>query len=232
MKVVMVPVKDLSKAKERLSSLLSQEQRTKLAYAMLEDVLNALKGSKQADRLFVVTMDGRAINMAEDMGIETILETEQKGESESVDYASSLCNDMGAESVLVVPGDAPLITSEDIDSIFEKEEDSPSVILIPARDEMGTNAILRKPPDAIPSRFGSDSFRKHKREAERKNIPCKTYENARIALDIDNPEDLKEFISRESDTRAYKEFCGMARLFAIHPDVQSCLSALSEQNDS
>ena len=205
MKFVIVPVKDLSKAKERLSSLLPQHQRTELAYAMLEDVLTALSGSRLADRKFIVTLDERAIDVAKELGIEVILETEQNGESASVDYASKVSIEMGAKSVLVIPGDAPLITSEDIDFILEKEKAAPSIVFIPARDEYGTNAILRKPPDAIPSMFGDDSFNKHKNEAERKNIPYESFENSRIGLDIDRPEDLVELISHKSSTKTYSE---------------------------
>jgi len=205
MKFVIVPVKDLSKAKERLSSLLPQHQRTELAYAMLEDVLTALSGSRLADRKFIVTLDERAIDIAKELGIEVILETEQNGESASVDYASKVSIEMGAKSVLVIPGDAPLITSEDIDFILEKEKAAPSIVFIPARDEYGTNAILRKPPDAIPSMFGDDSFNKHKNEAEKKNIPYESFENSRIGLDIDRPEDLVELISHKSATKTYSE---------------------------
>jgi 2-phospho-L-lactate guanylyltransferase len=205
MKFVIVPVKDLSKAKERLSSLLPQHERTALAYAMLEDVLSALKGSLLADRKFIVTLDAKAIEIASDMGIEIIKETAQNGESASVDYASQICKDMGATSVLVIPGDAPLITSDDIDFILEKEKDAPSIIFVPARDELGTNAILRKPPDVITSMFGHDSFRKHMNEADKNNIPYDSYDNPRIGLDIDSPEDLKEFVSQKSDTKAYGE---------------------------
>lgn len=200
----LIPVKDLSKAKERLSSILPQEDRTALAYAMLEDVLKALKGTKLLDRLFIVTLDRRTIEIAGALGIEVIEETEQKGESHSVDYASRICMEKGAESVLVIPGDAPLITSEDIDSIVEKERDFPSVILIPARDDYGTNAILRKPPDVIPSRFGEDSYRKHMDEARERGIHIDTYRNSRIALDIDHPDDLEEFLSEKSDTKTFE----------------------------
>ena len=205
MKFVIIPVKDLSKAKDRLSSVLPQTERTALAYAMLEDVLLALKNSKLADRKFIVTLDAKAIEIAKGLGIEVIEETEQNGESASVDYASLVSMDMGATSVLVIPGDAPLITSDDIDFILEREKDGPSIIFVPARDKLGTNAFLRKPPNAIPSLFGHDSFNKHKAEADRCGIPHESYENSRIGLDIDNPDDLKEFMSQKSNTKAYDQ---------------------------
>jgi len=218
MKFVIVPVKDLSKAKERLSSLLPQHERTAIAYAMLEDVLSALKQSTLADRKFIVTLDAKAIEIAQSLGIEVILETEQNGESASVDYASQIAKDMGATSVLVVPGDAPLITTEDIDFLLEREKGAPSIIFVPARDELGTNAILRKPPDAIRSMFGHDSYNKHIAEADNNNIPYESYDNPRIGLDIDRPEDLKELVSQRSNTKTYRE---LERLGLIQKILES-----------
>jgi 2-phospho-L-lactate guanylyltransferase len=148
MKFVIVPVKDLSQAKNRLSSLLPQDVRTDIAYAMLEDVLKALGSARLPDRKLVVTMDKRAAEIARGLGIDVLEETEQKGESLSVDEASVACKKMGATSVLVIPGDAPLITASDIDAVLERELPPPSAVLVPARDYMGTNAILRNPPDA------------------------------------------------------------------------------------
>jgi len=205
MRFALVPVKDLSKAKERLSPILSQSERTDLAYAMLEDVFIALRGSRLLDRILVVTLDENAIKLAESLDIEVLKETKQNGESESVDWASIICKEMGAESVLVIPGDAPLITPEDVDFILEKEKPLHSVILVPARDELGTNAILRKPPDVIPSRFGYDSFKKHIEEARKRNIPYEIHKLPRVALDIDEPEDLSLFASQKSETITYGE---------------------------
>jgi len=200
----LVPVKDLSWAKERLSSVLSQEKRTLLAYAMLEDVLTALKGSKLLDRIVIVTMDEEAMSIASGLEIDVISETEQNGESASVDYGSSVCMDMGAQTVLVVPGDAPLITSEDIDTVLERVKEYPSVILVPATGEMGTNAIVRTPPNAIPSRFGEDSFRKHINEAAKRHIPYEKVVIPTIALDIDCPDDLRAFAAQPSNTLSYQ----------------------------
>ncbi|NIS09884.1 MAG: 2-phospho-L-lactate guanylyltransferase [Candidatus Dadabacteria bacterium] len=206
-----VPVKDLSKAKERLSSVLPQKHRTTLAYAMLEDVLIALKNSKLLDRKFIITLDKGAIEIASNLGIEIIVETEQNGESASVDFAAAKCIEMGADSMLVIPGDAPLITSSDIDKLVseQKQLTSPYIIMVPAGDELGTNAILKNPPDIIPSRFGHDSYNKHKEEANNKNIPYKTFKNVRIALDIDQPADLQMLINQIIDSNTKRELINL-----------------------
>lgn len=205
MKFILIPVKELSTANERLSSIMSQQKRTELAYVMLKDVFSAVKSSKLADNKVVVTMDKKAIKMGLKEGFEVIKEESQQGESSSVDEALQVCKLMGASSVLVIPGDAPLITGEDLDFIFEKERQENSVILVPSGDELGTNAILRKPPDAIPSRFGHDSFRKHKEEAEKRHLPFDVYEISNIAIDLDEPKDIDNFSIYGSHTNTYKE---------------------------
>jgi len=205
LKFILIPVKDLSRANERLGSVLSKKQRTELAYVMLEDVFSAVRNSKLADNKLIVTVDRKAEKMALQKGFDVIREESQLGESSSVDLAIQVCRKMGAKSVLVIPGDAPLITGEDIDFVLEKEKKGKSVILVPSEDELGTNAILRKPPDSIPSMFGNDSFRKHREEAERRYVPCDIYRNFNISIDIDEPEDIDTFSLYGSHTKTYRK---------------------------
>lgn len=209
MRIAIVPVKDLSRAKERLSPVLSQSDRTNLAYLMLEDVLAALKGSKLLTKIFMVTSDGLATELASSLGIEVIKEAKQESESSSIDHSSKVCKGLGASSVLVIPGDVPLIRPEDVDYILEREKPYPSAILVPARDWLGTNAMLKRPADAFPSRFGYDSFNKHIAEAKKRGIQFDIYHIPRIALDIDEPKDLTLFLAQKSDTKTYIELARM-----------------------
>jgi len=202
---LLIPVKNLDFANERLSSVLNQEDRTALAYEMLKDVFEAASKSTLPDKIIVVTLDKKAMHMADKLDFAIINEENQESESSSVDYALKVCKEMGAESVLVIPGDAPLITAQDIDFVIDKVKDHPHVIMVPASDKLGTNAILRKPPDVITSMFGHDSFRKHKEQADEKNIPYEVYELPNIALDIDEPADIEQLKTLGSHTRAYRE---------------------------
>lgn len=217
MNFVLIPVKNLKFANERLSSVLSQEDRTALAYAMLEDVFSSVAKSSLADKIAVVTLDKKAMLMADEYGFVIIDEEKQENESSSVDYALKICKDLGAESVLVIPGDAPLITESDIDFILEKIKAHPHVILVPSGDKLGTNAILRKPPDILSSMFGHDSFRKHREQAEEKNVPYEIYENKNIALDIDEPADIETLRKLGQHTLAYRE---LIRLGLIKEDIE------------
>lgn len=203
MKFGIIPVKEFSRAKERLSNLLSLQERRRLALVMYEDVLNVVTSASSLDRVVVISKDPTALDMAQKQGAIALEEKEQRGQSSSVDLASQFCLEAGATSVLSIPIDVPLITIEDIDGIMSMATRSPLVVLSPSRDERGTNAVLRIPPDVIRSHFGPDSFRLHLEEINERQIPYQVCRLPSLALDIDDPQDLALFLSRESQTKSY-----------------------------
>lgn len=217
MNFVIVPVKQLSSAKERLAFLLSPIERRSLALAMLEDVVTVLCSSRKLDGVVVISNDPIVWEMAKNLGALVIEELLQEGENVSVEQATKICMNWGASSVLVVPSDIPLITLADVDFLIEKSKNddqenhsyTPRVILVPSLDHKGTNALLRRPPDIIPTHFGYNSFQAHIAEAEKQQIPYKIWILPRIALDIDSPEDLRLFLSTENQTQAYQELIRM-----------------------
>ena len=62
--------------------------------------------------------------------------------------------------------------------------------LAPAADEAGTNLLLRRPPVAIPSSFGKDSYRRHLEEAAQRDVPVAVIEHVELAFDLDLPDDI------------------------------------------
>jgi len=190
MRYILIPVKDLSLEKKRLSSLLTQEERMRLASAMLELTFAATTNVRTIDRIAVVTNYLPAMALAEKYGMEIIEESRQTSESASVDYGSLELKKRGAAAVLRLPIDLPLMTAGDIETVLNCDRGTHSVVLVPSRDGTGTNAILRRPPDLIPSHFGPGSLAKHMAEVERVKKTCTLLGLPRIALDIDEPEDL------------------------------------------
>lgn len=204
MRYLLIPVKDLTRAKQRLAALMTQQERTQLAWAMLENTFAAASQTCSVDRVAIVTLYPPAIELAKKFGMEVILETEQISESASVDFGSREAAKRGAEAVLRLPIDLPLITAEDIETIIAADQPEPSVVIVPSRDGTGTNAILRRPPTLFPSHFGTGSLAKHIREAEQANAACTLLDLPRIALDIDEPEDLVEFLKLGQGTPLYE----------------------------
>jgi 2-phospho-L-lactate guanylyltransferase len=190
MRYLLIPVKDLSRAKQRLAPLMTQAERTRLAWMMLENTFAVAAQTRNVDRIAVVTLYPPAIALAEQFGMEVILEREQISESASVDFGSRIVKQRGAQAVLRLPIDLPLLTAADIEALLNCDGTKPSTVIAPSRDGAGTNALLRRPPDLFPSHFGPGSLAKHLAEAAQAGVPCEIVRSPRLGLDIDEPEDL------------------------------------------
>jgi 2-phospho-L-lactate guanylyltransferase len=196
-----VPVKERDRAKERLASALPRELRRALARAMLEDVLIALAAAPGLAGLVVVTLDREAQRLALCHGARIIEDGARDGHTGAVAAAARLLAAEARAALLTVPGDIPLVTADEIGQLVAAHRPAPSFTIVPSHDEGGSNAILLSPPDAVPLRFGIDSFFPHLRAAEAQGIRPTVLRLPGIALDIDNPEDLVAFGQRPSQTR-------------------------------
>lgn len=197
MRALLLPIKDLRHAKQRLAGFLNPEERIALAQAMLSDALRAVRGVRKADRVFVVTNYTPAMRAARENGWELLPESEQISESISVDAASRNCEERGITAVLRVPLDVPLVQAGDIDDLLQLHLVAPALVIVPSRDGTGTNAILRTPPCLFPSRFGSGSFAKHCQEARRVGAQVIIRHNARLEMDVDDEADLRALVQQD-----------------------------------
>ena len=203
MRALLIPIKDPTNAKTRLSDLLSEEERRRFAWAMFEDVSEAIAGARMPDLVVLVTSYKPAVEFGRKLGWDVLIEDSQKSESASVDWASRVLTERGVDTVMRLPADLPLVRGEDIDELLSMRLDSPGALLVPSREGTGTNAIVRTPPQLFSSRFGPNSLELHKQEAARVGVECVIVNNARIALDVDEPADLEGLMEEGSGTRAF-----------------------------
>jgi 2-phospho-L-lactate/phosphoenolpyruvate guanylyltransferase len=199
--VILVPIKNTSGAKQRLASILDQDSRTRLAQAMLHDVLSALHDWKDRPSVGIVTSDAYAAQLATEYKFEIIPDPENPGETGAIEMATQVCVDRGEDSTLVIPADIPLIQAWELEQIY-KQAPAKGTVLVPAADGRGTNAAFRRPANLFPLRFGNDSFRPHHAAAQAAGQPCVILRLPGIAVDIDNPEDLNQLIALPGNTRA------------------------------
>jgi len=199
--MILIPVKSLAQAKQRLASLLSQPARTELAQAMLLDVLEAV--AKWVDRpaVSIVTSDSFALELARQFSFETIADTTNRSETDAIEEATRVCESRGIDSTLVIPGDVPLIQSWELQKVLEAAPIE-GTVLVPAADGRGTNAAFRRPSGLFPLRFGNDSFKPHLAAARATRKPCVVLSLAGIALDIDSPSDLQQLAAAPGESRA------------------------------
>lgn len=196
MQAILLPVKDLSQAKQRLAATMSQDARTRLARAMLEDVFSAVARMPTRVPVFVVSSDAAALAAARARGWECLPESMQRSESHSVDAASRICAARGVTALLRLPIDIPLVRPADIEAVLASCPPAPAAVLVPSRSASGTNALLRTPPHLFPSHFGPGSLHKHLEEAGRLRAYARLLRNPRIEFDVDDAHDLRALSSR------------------------------------
>ena len=135
-----LPVKQLSDAKQRLRGLLSNEERNLLTRSMVEDVLVALEVSPFIDEILMVTSDVGLGDLACAYGATVMQDRGMSGLIASVTAAAhhlgSSCNDI----LVYIPGDIPLLAPEDLEIVLDGfgSTNSEEVTLVPADDFGGT----------------------------------------------------------------------------------------------
>ena len=200
--MILVPVKNLVDAKQRLSPVLSPEERFALARAMCEDVLQALACWQSRPAVAVVTSDSFARDLAARFNFDVVAD-DNSGETSAIEMATAICKERGAASTLVVPADIPLIESSELQKIVHCAPPG-GAVLVPDAAGRGTNAAWRSPSDLFPLRFGNDSFLPHLAAAKATSLPCIVLELPGIARDVDRPEDLRELAAASGERRSQK----------------------------
>ena len=228
MRAILLPVKELNNAKKRLLHALSPEERFGLARAMFADTVRVLRGVRLAERIFVVTSYEPAMEAAEENGWEILREERQVCESDSVDYASRVCERRGVRALLRLPLDLPLVQSADVDELLEVGCIAPALVIVPSRDGTGTNAMLRTPPALFPSHFGQGSFAKHLTEAQNAGAQIFIRRNERLEMDVDDEADLRALLVQDlsaTHTGRWLQESGVAAKFRRNKETRIAAGA-------
>jgi 2-phospho-L-lactate guanylyltransferase len=195
-----VPVKETAGAKQRLADLLSEPQRRRLALAMAEDVLSTLARVAELAGIAVITVDTDAAAIARRYRAEVWPGGAREGHTGAVAAAARRLA-AAQHAMLALPADIPLVEPDDVRQVLRRA--AASFAIVPAHDDLGSNAVLCAPADIVPLRFGENSFFPHLEAARARGIAPKLVRLPRIALDIDTPADLARFLAMPSRTRAH-----------------------------
>jgi len=200
---LLIPVKTLGNAKQRLGEAFDQPHRALLAEAMLRDVLSAAAGLENRLDIFLVTGDSHAKSLASEFGFGVFEDRANDSETAAIELATARCILQGYDTTVVIPGDVPLITSDELHGVLNAAPGE-GVAIVPAYDRRGSNCILRRPSDLIPLRFGNDSFLPHCEAVRKAGKSLVILEMPGIGLDIDYPHELELLLQRDGDTHAQR----------------------------
>jgi len=199
----LVPVKSLATAKSRLAPYLTQSQRETLVLEMLHHVLRVLLDIELFERVSVVSADDRVLEQAYIWGAQALAE-ERCGHNPALEAAALREETEGVRALLTISADLPLLSTRDIRSMFEQSTQY-NVVCAASRDGTGTNAILVRPPLAVPYLFGPNSLHHFMEAARQKHLSHINYHAVGLAWDIDSIDDLHELnvLNRNTKEIAY-----------------------------
>lgn len=203
MRVIAVPVKSLERAKSRLAGWLSPLERGALTLAMLEDVLDVTQAVAGWET-WVISPDEAVLEVASRRRARTIVE-ERAGLAAAVRQVEQVARSEGAQALAVLAADLPLLTAPVLAAALRTL--GPVVLGRSARE--GTSLLLRRPPRAIPARFGEDSFRRHLELARAKGLPVSVVDRPELAFDLDLPSDILTLLADGRRGRTREVCLGM-----------------------
>ena len=185
---VVIPVKDLSRAKGRLQNILTPAERAGLVLAMLRDLLTTLHQCALGD-IWLVARDEAVFDLGAEFGVHDIREHVSKGYNHGVSAGLQSVN--AQNSVVILPADLPLAQPQDISRFIRAGiGNGPRFAIVPDRQHRGTNGLYMSSPDLIKPNFGESSFLNHKKASAKIGISATVVSIDTMAIDVDGAEDL------------------------------------------
>jgi len=186
---VVVLIKDFDTAKQRLQPAMGAKSRRALAR---RNARRAVEAAAAGDRVLVVAGGAEVAEMAAARGAEVLVEPREEGQNVAARRGINRAVVKGAEAVLILSSDLPLVTVDSVRELLHSagRHASPVVVAAPAIGRGGTNALYIRPPDAIGLHFGDDSLTKFRDDAESRGVRFVIHHSDAMALDLDEPSDL------------------------------------------
>ena len=194
-----LPVKRFGAAKQRMAGGISGGQRRELAEAMVADVLEAIGEARAIELTIVVSGDPIAQELAAAAAAEVVPDPEDAGHVEAAQAGIARAEAEGAERVVLLAGDCPLLDPRELDRLLTGVPGN-YVGIVPDRHGTGTNALLLSPPNAIAPAFGEGSCGRHVEAARQAGAPFGIEQLPSIELDLDTPADVIA-LTRELERR-------------------------------
>lgn len=184
-----LPAKRFADAKQRLAAGIDEERRRALVAAMLADTLAAITAARSVEETLVVSGDPVAQEIAANNGCDVVPDPTDEGHVAAALAGIARAEVEGAECVVLLPGDCPLLDPRELDRLLAGLP-ACYVTIVPDRHGEGTNALVLAPPGVIRPAFGEGSRERHVAAAREAGIPFAVEELPSLALDLDTPADV------------------------------------------
>lgn len=190
---LLVPVKSLTEGKRRLRPILSEAARQRFNKLLLTHMLDAASGCPRSLRTAVISECAGVLDVAAQQGMLPIRQAAGGSLNDALGQGMEVLRNRGADAILVVAADLPLVTTDDLMSIADRGEGKGELIIWTDKHRSGTNALYLPPNVALRFQFGPDSCAAHLHQGIVAAGAASVEIHPRIAFDIDTPEDFRRW---------------------------------------
>jgi 2-phospho-L-lactate guanylyltransferase len=176
---VLIPVKRFTAAKRRLAGILDTGERAELARWLADRVVEAARSAP----VFVACDDDDVAAWADAAGAD-VLWSPGLGLNGAVDTGKATIAGKGFRHLVIAHSDLPL--AHDLAAVATAD----TVCIVPDRRRAGTNVLALPLTARVPASYGAGSFHRHVRLAMDSGYRVEVRADPRLALDVDNPDDL------------------------------------------
>lgn len=199
----LLPVKDLSRAKSRLAEVLTPTERSALALAMAEDVLDVLVGHPDVDAITLVSDDPDLHWLAQRQGLQWLAEAglAVNGLNQAITAAVGIIQNTHCLRIMVLHADLPYLQCEDLSAVLAAQDVEGGLVIGADLAGRGTNLLVFDAACPPCFAFGADSCRRHQDWALTRSVPVSVIARPGIAADVDSGEDLLRLLRQEPALR-------------------------------
>lgn len=182
---VVLPIKDPAAAKSRLGPRVPPALRRAVAEELTRRTLRVLVQPPVLP-IVVVTRAAWVAESATAQGC-SVLPEAGGSHSAAARQGARWAEGQGADAVLALAADLPLLTPADIHTLARRAA-AHSAVIAPDRLGLGTNAILA--PPSFPFSFGAPSFQHHVTLATAAGLTVQILRTPGLGVDLDSAWDL------------------------------------------
>lgn len=187
---IVVPIKDFHTAKSRLASTMAPRERSELAR---RNATRALHAAVAVAPTIAVCGTAEVAAMARACGALALVEDAPGGQNAAGARGLSAVLERGARAALLLSADLPLVDAPGLGRMLQRAtpDEGDVVIAAAATGRHGINALYLRPPDGFELCFGEASLPRFAAEARRRGRTFIIVDEPSLALDIDEPSDLR-----------------------------------------
>ena len=187
-----IPINDFSRSFSRLSSILDTDQRMKLAKNLSRRLIQKLTDLNEVEKVIVFTSETIWSRELKHPKLLVQIDKDRKPLKEKIDSVADWAHSMGAEQMMYLSIDLPLLKKEDIRELIDSHEEG--LTIVEAKKDGGTNALISDLPRRINFQFGTDSFQKHIGAAKSEKLSINIQSIERLSFDLDDHDDWELLI--------------------------------------